>query len=213
MKQKATLLAIALLMVWATATAANTQNARQARQIFDHTFQLVFGAQGCSLHYDVNLVGVYKTNGSIWYKGKKSKFIESRYTAWNDGKTYYLVDKKKHSVTIHDAESDEKDKYSSNFKFSPEDYSYSVETTAQGYLLTLKLKQGRKGMKLIKALVDKKTRAPISLRIKVAFFWAHINISSFKSGGINDDIFHFPRKDYAGYALTDKRAKSTKEAL
>ncbi|MBQ9637319.1 MAG: hypothetical protein IJV36_05430 [Prevotella sp.] len=207
MRHKVTLLAIALLMVVSSLTAANTQNARQARKIFDHTFQLVFGAQGCTLHYDVNLVGVYKTNGNIWYKGKKSKFVEGRYLAWNDGQSYYLVDKKKRSVTIHDAESDEKDKYSSNFKFSPEDYNYSVETTAEGYLLTLKLKQGRKGMKLVKALVDKKTRAPISLRIKVAFFWANINITNFKSGGINDDVFRFPRKDYAGYALTDKRGK------
>lgn len=208
MKHRITLLSIALLMVVATAAAADTPNARQARQIFDHTFQLVFGSQGCSLHYDVNLVGLYKTNGNIWYKGKKSKFVEGRFLAWNDGKDYYLVDRKKRTVTIHDAESDEKDKYSSNFKFSPEDYSYSVETTSQGYLLTLKLKQGRKGMKLVKALVDKKTRAPISLRIKVAFFWAHINISNFKSGGINDNIFHFPRKDYIGYALTDKRDKA-----
>lgn len=208
MKHRITLLGIVLLMVVTTAMAADTQNARQARQLFDHTFQLVFGAQGCSLHYDVNLVGIYKTNGSIWYKGKKSKFVESRYLAWNDGKNYYIVDKKKRTVTIHDAESDEKDKYSSNFKFSPDDYNYSVETTAQGYLLTLKLKQGRKGMKLVKALIDKKTRAPINLRIKVALFWAHINISNFKSGSINDDIFRFPRKDYVGFALTDKRNDS-----
>jgi hypothetical protein len=48
---------------------------------------------------------------------------------------------------------------------------------------------------------------PISLKIKVAFFWAHINISKFRSGGISDDIFVFPRKQYVGYELIDKRGE------
>ena len=186
---------------------AQSANARQAREMFDRSYKMVFGQEGCTLHYDVNLVGIYKTSGSIWMKGDKSKFIESRYLAWNNGKNHYLVDTKKKTVTLFDAASDKKDKYSSNFKFDPDDYNYSVSATDKGYLLTLKLKQGRKGMKLIKAVIDKKTRVPISLKIKVAFFWAHINISKFRSGGISDDIFVFPRKQYVGYELIDKRGE------
>ena len=60
-------------------------------------------------------------------------------------------------------------------------------------------------MKLVKAVVNKKTYAPINLKIKVAFFWAHINISDFKSGSINDAIFKFPQKQYANYEYIDKR--------
>ena len=186
---------------------AQSANARQAREMFDRSYQMVFGAQGCTLQYDVNLVGLYKTSGSIWYKVDKSKFVESRYLAWNNGKNHYLVDTKKKTVTLFDAASDKKDKYSSNFKFEPDDYNYSVSSTDKGYLLTLKLKQGRKGMKLVKALIDKKTRVPISLKIKVAFFWAHVNIEKFRSGGISDDIFVFPRKQYVGYELIDKRGE------
>ena len=192
------------LLCCVSANAQNS-NARQAREMFDRTFQMVFGPQGCTLHYEVNLVGLYKTDGTIWYKGDKSKFVEGRYLAWNNGKNHYLVDKKKKTVTLFDAQSDKKDKYSSNFKFEPDAYNYSVSSNEKGYLLTLKLKQGRKGMKLIKALIDKKTRAPINLKIKVAFIWAHVNISKFHSGNISDDMFTFPRKQYASYKLIDRR--------
>ena len=201
------LLAILLLALPTLLSAQETPNARQARQMFDRTYNMVFGSQGCSLTYDVNLIGVYKTRGSISYKGKKSKFVEGRYLAWNDGVTHTLVDNKKKTVTIFDADSDKRDKYSSNFKFSPDDYTYQVENADGGYLLTLKLKQGRKGMKIVKALIDKHTRAPINLRIKVALFWAHINITNFKSGGISDAVFKFPAKQYDSYKVIDKRGE------
>ena len=149
--------------------AEDSPNAKQARQMFEKTYEMVFGEQGCTLHYDVNLIGLYKTSGIIWYKGQKSKFIEKRYCAWNNGQTYHVVDTKKKTVTAHQAHSDNKDKYSSNFKFSPDSYNYQVENTNEGFLITLKLKQGEKGMKLIKALIDKKTRAPISLKSKWRF--------------------------------------------
>lgn len=185
--------------------AEDSPNARQARQMFDRTYQMVFGEQGCTLHYDVNLIGLYKTNGTIWYKGDKSKFVEKRYSAWNNGQTYHVVDTKKKTVTTHSAQSDEKDKYSSKFKFSPDSYNYQVEDTKQGFLITLKLKKGHDGMKLIKALIDKKTRAPISLKIKVAFIWANIKISHFQSGNIDNNIFVFPKNQYRAYTYIDKR--------
>ena len=131
--------------------------------------------------------------------------MESRYWAWNDGKLYHLVDTKKKTVTLHDANSDKKDKSSSNFKFVPDNYNYAVESTNEGYLLTLKLKHGCQGMKLVKALIDKKTRAPISLKIKVAFFWANIHVSNFKSGNIDNNIFVFPKQQYSNYTFIDKR--------
>lgn len=195
---------VLLLTFFFQPVAAQKTNAQQAREMFDHTFNMVYGPQGCSLHYDVNLVGVYKTSGTIWYKGKKSKYVEGRFLTWNNGKEYYQVDTKKKCVTFYDPNSDKKDKYMSNFKFSPEDYNYAVASAKNAYELTLTLKKGRKGMKLIKALIDKKSRAPINLKIKVAFFWAHINISNFKSGGISDELFVFPRKQYAGYEFIDK---------
>ena len=77
-----------------------TSNSRQARKIFDHTYQMVYGRQGSTLSYSVNIIGLYKAAGTIWMQGKKSRSEEKRYSIWNDGKTYYKVDKDKKKVEI-----------------------------------------------------------------------------------------------------------------
>ena len=82
----------ALLSVNLSAAAALSANEAQARRIFDKTYSMVFGPQGCMLSYNVNIVGLYKTTGTIWYKGKKQKFIEKRYASWCDGCSFYKVD-------------------------------------------------------------------------------------------------------------------------
>ncbi len=94
----------------ATITADMTANERQARRIFNQAFQQVFGEQGASLHYDVNIVGIYKTRGDISFKGKKQKFVDERVNTWNDGTTAYMAFRKKKEVHIHAANSDKKDK-------------------------------------------------------------------------------------------------------
>lgn len=195
-----------LLTTLAIATHAQT-NSQQARQIFDRTYQMVFGPQGSQLHYDVDILRLYHTNGTIWMKGKKQRFYETRYRSWSDDKTYYLVDTKKKTLDIFDTNDPNKDKYSSKFKFRAEDYDYSYEDTAEGYVISLKPKPGVKGFKEARAVIDKQTRAPKSVRIKVAFLWARITISQFKSGGISDNIFAFPAAQYKDHPTTDHRTK------
>ena len=180
-------------------------NARQARQIFDRTYQMVFGPQGSTLHYSVNIIGIYKTEGTIWYKGKKSKFVDEKYNAFNDGITYYLVERKKKTVTIYDANSDKRDKYATKFKFEPENFKYSIANSDEGFVITLKAKKGVKGIKEIHALIDKKTRYPLSLRIKLGIFSTTVKISNFKSGNISDELFVFHRQKYPGFEIIDKR--------
>ena len=180
-------------------------NARQARQIFDRTYQMVFGPQGSTLHYAVNIIGIYKTEGTIWYKGKKSKFVDEKYNAFNDGITYYLVERKKKTVTIYDANSDKRDKYATKFKFEPENFKYSIANSDEGFVITLKAKKGVKGIKEIHALIDKKTRYPLSLRIKLGIFSTTVKISNFRSGNISDELFVFHRQKYPGFEIIDKR--------
>ena len=188
-----------------SALQEQSANARQARQIFDRTYQMVFGAQGSTLHYAVNIIGIYKTEGTIWYKGKKSKFVDEKYNAFSDGVTYYLVERKKKTVSIYDANSDKRDKYATKFKFEPENFLYSIADSDEGFIITLKAKKGVKGIKEIHALIDKKTRYPLSLRIKLGIFSTTVKISNFKSGNISDDLFVFPRQKYQGYQIIDKR--------
>ena len=196
-----------VLSALSSVQAQDTPNARQARRIFNNAYQQVFGEQGATLHYDVNIIGIYKTNGTIWYKGKKSKFIDEKMNSWNDGTTVYTIKnkKKKKEVEIHSAKNNKSDKYSSKFKFEPENFDYSIAEHEQGLMLTLKAKKGAKGIKEIHALVKRQTYESISLRIKIAFIWTTINISNFKSGGITDEMLRFPAEKYKDYKFVDKR--------
>ena len=199
-----------LLSLCLSAAAQDSPNARQARQMFDQTYQMIFGSKGSTLHYAVNIIGIYKTEGTIWYKGKKSKFIDERFNAFCDGTTYWLAERKKKTVTIFDADDDERDKYATKFKFNPDNYTYSIKRQDDGYAITLKAKRGVKGIKEARALLDIQTRYPKSLRIKVGIFHTTIKISNVKTGGIGDDVFVFPREKYKDYQFIDKRKSLSK---
>ena len=205
MRKKIVLMVLTLLTVLCSVHAEETPNSRQARRIFNQAYQQVFGEQGATLHYDVNITGLYKTSGTIWYKGRKSKFEDAKMKSWNDGQVVYIVKRKKKEVEIHDAKNNKSDKYSSKFKFVPENFDYSVSEDPEGLMLTLKAKKGKKGIKEVRALVERKTYNPISVRVKISFIWTTIKISDFKSGDITDAILRFPREDYRGYKYVDKR--------
>lgn len=205
MRNKIILAVVLLLSALTSVQAEDNPNARQARRIFNQAYQQVFGEQGATLRYDVNIIGIYKTYGTIWYKGKKSKFVDAKMNSWNDGETVYTIKKKKKEVEIHSAKNNKSDKYSSKFKFEPENFDYSIANDERGLMLTLKAKKGVKGIKEIHALVRRQSYEPISLRIKIAFIWTTINISNFKSGGITDEMLRFPAEKYKDYKFVDKR--------
>ena len=195
-----------MVMLAVVVCAQTTANERQARRIFNQAYSQVFGEQGATLHYDVNIIGIYKTSGTIWYKGKKQKFIDEKVNTWNDGTTAYMAFRKKKEVQIHHANSDKKDKYSGKFKFDVDDFNYSIEEDGDKFLITLKQKKTAKGtIKVVKAWVTKKGYVPVRLRIKVAFIWTTVSISTFKSGGISDSLFVFPRNQYSDWKFIDKR--------
>ena len=199
-------LLIMLALQTATLVAQETANERQARRIFNQAYKQVFGEQGASLHYDLNIVGIYKTQGDITFKGKKQKFVDEKVNTWNDGVTAYMAFRKKKEVHIHAANSDKKDKYSGKFKFELDDFDYSIAEDDGLFLLTLKQKKKAKGtIKIVKAWVTKKGYEPVRLRLKVAFIWTTIKVTNFKSGGISDDIFVFPRSQYKDWTFIDKR--------
>ena len=58
---------------------------------------------------------------------------------------------------------------------------------------------------MVKAWVRKGSYEPVKLRIKVAFIWTTVNISNFRTGGISDADFVFPKSQYAGWKFIDKR--------
>ncbi|MBQ8154772.1 MAG: hypothetical protein IJ082_00380 [Prevotella sp.] len=211
MRNKLVLLVMMLISVMASVKAQDdsemSANERQAKRIFNQAYQQVFGEQGATLRYDVNITGIYKTYGTIWYKGKKSRFEDAKMNSWNDGTTVYTVKKKKKKkeVEIHESKNNKSDKYSSKFKFVPENFNYSIANDEEGLLLTLKAKKGTKGIKEVQALVKRQSYEPIRVRIKIAFIWTTIKVSNFKSGGITDEMLRFPAEKYKDYKFVDKR--------
>ena len=205
MRNKIIIVVLSLFSVLVSIQAQETPNERQAKRIFNQAYQQVFGEQGATLRYDVNITGIYKTWGNIWYKGKKSRFVDAKMNSWNDGTTVYTIKKKKKEVEIHDAKNNKSDKYSSKFKFVPENFDYSVANDDEGLMLTLKAKKGAKGIKEFHALVKRQTYEPIKVRIKIAFIWTTIKISNFKSGGITDEMLRFPAEQFKDYNFVDKR--------
>ena len=185
--------------------AQETPNAQQARHMFMTAYNRVFGEHGASLHYKVNIANLYKTEGTIWYKGKKSKFLSKNSNGWNDGVTSYVTKEKRKIVEINYAKSKKKDKYEEKFKFEPDNYTYSIANDPEGYIITVKAKKGVDGVKEARVTLDRQTRDPNFVRIKVAFLWAKIYITNFKSGNISDDVFVFPRNKYSDFKFVDKR--------
>lgn len=183
--------------------AEETPNEKQARRIFDEAFQKVFGDEGASLDYKVNIFGIYKVEGSIWYKGKKQHFVSKNEKGWNDGKLAYIVKERKKEVLIYNP--NQKSKREKNFEFKGDDYKYHIANDPNGLLITLKAKKGVKGMKEVKALLDRHSYAPIHIKIKVGIIWANIHVANFKSGNINEDMFIFPKSKYSQYKFVDKR--------
>lgn len=206
MKREKIVFVLLALLACLAARAATTPNERQARAYFDRAYNQVFGPQGSTLTYAVNIIGIYKTNGTIWFKGKKSKFTEKRYSSWNDGRTFYRADSKKKVVEIFNPNAKNRDKYASKFTFRLDDYAYHIKSSGGSYIISLDARKGASSsIKHAKIAIDKRTFAPQRLRIKVAFFWTTIHISRFHSGGIDDSLFTFPKASFSGWQFIDNR--------
>lgn len=194
------------LSVQAKADAKSPSDA-VARELFNKVYSLIFGPQGSTLSYKVNIIGLYKTEGTIIYKGKKLHYAESRYMAWEDGVTAYMVDKKKKQVNIY-RHDDNKDKYLSKFKYDVNNFDYSYTTEGDYYLITAKVRNASLfGIKYVMAKVHKSNLHPVSATIKLAFIRTTVQISNFRSGQISDNSFVFPKSRFKDYEFIDHRGK------
>ena len=199
------LISFLCLSVQARANASATSDPK-ARELFNKVYNMVFGPQGSALSYKVNIIGIYKTEGNIVYKGKKLHYAEARYMAWEDGITAYMVDKKKKLVNIYRFDDDNKDKYLSKFKYDVKNFDYSYEDDGDYYLITAKVKNaGFFGIKSVTARVYKTNLYPVSLTIKLSFFRTTVQVSNFRSGKIADSNFVFPKDKFKDYLFTDHR--------
>ena len=195
-----------LAMVGNAMTATEAESQTDARELFDKVFNMVFGPEGSSFTYSVNIVGLYKTQGDAVYKDKKITYNEKRFAAWEDGKVAYMVDRKEKKVDIHDFDDDKKDKYLSMFKYDVDNFAYSYKTKGEYYELTAKVRNSKFfGIRSVTALLRKSNLHPVSLSIKLAFITTTVEITNFRSGGIDDKVFIFPRNQFSDYKYIDHR--------
>ena len=187
-------------------TADAVHRGEDARELFDKVFKMVFGPEGASLSYQVNIVGLYKTQGDVIYKGRKINYEEKRFAAWEDGHVAYMVDKEKKKVEIRDFNDEKKDKYLSMFKYDVNNFDYSYKDVGEFYELTAKVKNSKFfGIRYVTAMVRKSNLYPVSLYIKLRFISTTVQISNFHSGGIDDSVFTFPRHRFTDYEYVDHR--------
>lgn len=180
--------------------SAQASNATEARALFNNAWRMFTSPNGCSLSYSVNIIGIYKTAGTIWVKGKRQHYQEKRYCGWSDPKHFYKVDLKKRTVDFHNPNSAKRDKYLSKFTFSPNDYNYSWASDKEGLVITMEGKDGVKSsVKHAKLVLDRRTHYPIAIKVRVAFFWTTVKISHFHPGISNDDIFVYPAARFKGF--------------
>lgn len=188
------------------ASAQDTPNSRQAKRVFNTAWNHIFGPDGVTFHYKIDILHLYKEEGTSWNKGDMARSEYKGSKMWNDGTTKYIVREKKGYVEIHDPKVNKADEKLQMFKFEPDSYEYYIANDPEGLKVTLLAKPGVKvKMKKIIALLEPGTYYPKRLRIKVSIFWCTITFSNFQAGNISDDVFFFPKEKYKNYQFKDLR--------
>lgn len=200
------LLLILLLVGNIAAFAQDTPNARQAKRIFTTAWNHIYGSKGVRFHYKINILGLYKEEGTSWNKGDMSRSEHKNSIHYSDGKLKHIVRTNKKIVELHDPRVNKADEKLQMFKFEPDSYNYSIAKDPEGLLVTLVAKpKANVKMKRIEALLTEGNYYPKRLRIKVSIFWATITFSDFQAGDIDDEVFIFPTEKYKDYKVVDLR--------
>ena len=195
-----------IILATVTASAQDNANARQAKRVFNTAWNHIYGKEGVRFHYKIDILHLYKEEGTSWNKGDKAKSEYKDSKMWNDGNVKYILREKKGIVEIHDPKVNKKNDKLQMFKFEPDSYNYSIAKDPDGLQVTLEAKPGAKvKMKKIIALLTPGNYYPKKLRIKVSIFWATISFSDFQAGNIDDSVFEFPKEKYSNYKIVDER--------
>ena len=195
-----------IILSTVSASAQETANARQAKRVFNTAWNHIYGKEGVRFHYKIDILHLYKEEGTSWNKGDKAKSEYKDSKMWNNGDVKYILREKKGIVEIHDPKVNKKNDKLQMFKFEPDSYNYSIAKDPDGLQVTLEAKPGAKvKMKKIIALLTPGNYYPKKLRIRVSIFWATISFSDFQAGNIDDSVFEFPKEKYSNFKIVDER--------
>jgi outer membrane lipoprotein-sorting protein len=186
--------------------AQDTPNARQAKRVFNTAWNQIYGEKGVTFHYKINILHLYKEEGTSWNKGDLARSEHKNTLLFSDGNLKHIVRTNKKVVELHDPKVNKADEKLQMFKFEPDSYNYSIAKEGDDLLVTLVAKpKTNVKMKKIEALLTQGNYYPKRLRIKVSIFWATITFSNFKAGDIEDSVFIYPEEKYKDYKVVDLR--------
>ena len=186
--------------------AQDTPNARQAKRIFNTAWNHIYGDKGVTFHYKIDILHLYKEEGTSWNKGDLARSEHKNTLLFSDGNLKHIVRTNKKVVELHDPKVNKADEKLQMFKFEPESYNYSIAKEGDDLLVTLVAKpKTNVKMKKIEALLTQGNYYPKRLRIKVSIFWCTITFSNFKAGDIDDSVFIYPEEKYKDYKVVDLR--------
>ena len=199
-------LIVLMLLGCLTASAQDTPNARQAKRVFTTAWNQIYGDKGVTFHYKINILHLYKEEGTSWNKGDMARSEHKNTLLFSDGNLKHIVRTNKKVVELHDPKVNKADEKLQMFKFEPDSYNYSIAKEGDDLLVTLVAKpKTNVKMKKIEALLTQGNYYPKRLRIKVSIFWATITFSNFKAGDIDDSVFIYPEEKYKDYKVVDLR--------
>lgn len=199
-------LIVLMLLGCLTASAQDTPNARQAKRVFNTAWNQIYGDKGVTFHYKINILHLYKEEGTSWNKGDMARSEHKNTLLFSDGNLKHIVRTNKKVVELHDPKVNKADEKLQMFKFEPDSYNYSIAKEGDDLLVTLVAKpKANVKMKKIEALLTQGNYYPKRLRIKVSIFWATITFSNFKAGDIDDSVFIYPKEKYKDYKVVDLR--------
>ena len=189
-----------------TASAQDTPNARQAKRVFNTAWNHIFGQEGVRFHYKIDILHLYKEEGTSWNKGDKSRSEHKNTIVLSDGELKHIIRTNKKVVELHDPKVNKADEKLQMFKFEPERYTNSIAKEGNNLLVTLVAKpKANVKMKKIEALLTQGNYYPIKLRIKVSIFWCNIFFSDFQAGNIDESVFVYHEEKYKDYKVVDLR--------
>jgi outer membrane lipoprotein-sorting protein len=205
LRMKKALLSLLLLSVSAFSFAARQSNSAIAKQILDKTLKLVQNPGGVEMNYNLKITFLYSQSGAAIIKGGKTLTSTKKTKVWFNGVTGWWLERKDNTVTVFDS------KYKKHIGLGKQEYiaehgcTYEVTNEKRGYLLRLRTKDPNLSIHEATILVDRNTYAPLQLRFKWKIFWIAVDISNFRVGNFNDNIFEFNYKAYPGVKIVDKR--------
>lgn len=184
---------------------AQANNEKEAKELFLSIYNKVFGSEGCFLYYDARLSFFFHSTGWAALQQGKYAYDDTKTHGWCNGKTFYYLDRKRKQIQILNGHSETNGSVMDKFTFSPNNYHYQLTRTQEGLVITIKAKKNVKGVKTAKVLLDAHTHTPKRLSVRIAMMWAKLDISHFRVGGLNQELFIFPKDKYKGYEFIDKR--------